>query len=193
MVARSFLTVALAVGCAVAFTTTAQDAYRPGETSVAIVPVANVSASSNEALKKNQCDRGDTFLREQFKARGFNLVPVETVNQAITDMHLDMSDDEQYRRQTFFDLGKKLNADLIVVAVIVDTRHPNEAQGNGFATMRVWLLDVKRETAILGGKRFEGKSGASLDRGTAQQIRAVSNGLRDAFADFFSKYPEINK
>lgn len=173
-----------------------QDKFDPATTTVAIVPTVNITGVKWPEFVKKQNERADTYLLQEFQKRGFKLAPAEAVAQAMAEQNIDLTDEEQQRRSTFFDLGRKLNADIIVAVVIT---HTSQRTGSficeGITQMKIWLLDVKRESAFIGGKSFEGKSSGTnifgAEKGSDRQIIAVSNGIRDATAEFFMAYPQV--
>lgn len=176
--------------------------YVTAQTSVAIIPIVNLSGEKWVELKQRQCDRGDQFLKEEFGIRGFQIVPQDQVTAAIAEIKFDPADEEQYRKQTFYDLGMKVNADLIIFVVITDTSQRLiqqflAAKREGMAKMKIWLVEPKKEAPILSGFAVEGKSGGSvfagLDKGSDRQVIAVANGLRDALKNFFKPYPALKK
>jgi ABC-type phosphate/phosphonate transport system substrate-binding protein len=172
--------------------------YVPGETRVALLPVINRTGERWEELKQRQNDRGNSFLSEEFGKRGFNLISYDAIFRAMAKLEIDMSDEEYHRRETLYQLGEELQADLIMLVVITDTsqHYYEQMLGNrrqGIAKMKVWLLDVPRREAIYSAKQVSGESGGSvfaeLDKGSARQVIAVANGLRGVLKDFLQPYP----
>lgn len=171
-----------------------------GSTRVAIIPVVNLSGDEWKELLERQCQKGDAYLLEQFGGRGFHAVPAEQVKAAIETLKIDLADEEQHKRATLIQIGKAVEADLVVFAVITDTSQKLiqqllSAKREGRAKVKLWLLDVRTEEPILSAKSVEGKSGggsfAGLNKGSDRQVIAVANALRDGLKDFFKKYPEL--
>lgn len=176
--------------------------FDPKTTTIALVPVLNLSGEKWAELKERQCQRGNAFLSEQFGNRGFTVLPSAVVQSQIEGLKIDFADEEQQKRAVLYDLGRKLKADLVVMVVITDTSQRTiqqflSSKKEGTAKLKLWLIDVKKEQPILSAKAVEGKSGggffAGLDKGSDRQVIAVANGLRDGLKDFFSRYPEIKK
>ncbi|MFZ4506839.1 MAG: hypothetical protein ACOYON_03990 [Fimbriimonas sp.] len=165
--------------------------------SVAIVPIQNLSGEKWEALKQNQINKSEEYLRDQFGKRGFSLVPKTDLRDAIAELKIDFTDEEQQKRSVLFDLAKKVKADYIIFAVITET---NQAQRDrtfytdieGKASVKIWLLNAQKETAILSAKTFVGRSGGNRlgdGKGSERQIQAAANALRDGLKDFFTDFP----
>jgi hypothetical protein len=95
--------------------------YKPRETRIAVVPLINATELKWEDLKQRQVDRGNEFLREEFAKRGFELVDQKKVNEALEKLEIDMSDEEQQKRDTLYTLGREVEADLVVFALIFET------------------------------------------------------------------------
>src|SRR5205807_8462217 len=76
----------------------ANEVFVPSATTVAFIPVVNATGEKWVELKEKQAARGNTCLKDEFTARGFRVVPLSEVEQAITRLHLDFSDEEQRTR-----------------------------------------------------------------------------------------------
>ena len=170
---------------------------------VAIIPVANTSGEKWNDLKASETDRGNEFLRDEFGKRGFEVIPAASINSILSDQKLDMADEEQWKRDTLYSVGEKAGADYVIFAAITDNgqhKSPNffTTTAEGWANVKVWLLDVKKKTAILSAKTFKGSSKHSeilfgTVKGSSLQTLAVANGLRDALKEFFSSYPVVRQ
>lgn len=166
---------------------------------VAILPVLNQSGEKWEALKTNQVSKAEEYLSDQFGKRGFDIIPRSEVQSKLVDQKIDLTDEEQQKRSTLFELAKAVNADYIVFAMITGT---GQTQRNrilyvdveGWCDTKVWLLDVAKQIPIVSAKTFKGRSGGNRmsfdNKGSDRQIQASANALRDALADFFKSFPE---
>ncbi len=172
-----------------------QDKYLPEHTTVAIVPIVNSGGEKNDGFRTKQTESGNAELVKEFTERGFQPVSSDAVNKAVADLKIDLTDEEQQKRENLYKIGKAVNADLVVFAVITDTAQQfhvgvftNSREGR--AKIKLWLLDVKNEKPILSAVVKEGKSGGSffagLDVGSTRIIIAVANGERDALAKLLS-------
>jgi len=95
--------------------------YTPSGTRVALVPLLNVSGERWADLKRRQVDKGNEFLREAFGDRGFQVVDPALLAAKTAELGIDLSDEEQQKRSTLYRLGRAVDADLIVCALITDT------------------------------------------------------------------------
>lgn len=164
---------------------------------VVVVPVLNLSGEKWEELKAKQATKSNEYLAEQFTKRGFDLVPATEVKGAIDDLKIDFSDEEQQKRATLYELGKKLNADYILLGVITHTEQKEFNRTlykdiEGRTDAKIWFLDVKGEKSILSAKTFTGRSGGNRItlKPSDRQIQAAANAFRDALKEFFVGFPE---
>lgn len=95
--------------------------FEPADTTVALIPVLNLSGEKWEDLKLKQVAKGDEFLRETFSARGFKVVDPALLTGKIEDLKIDLTDEEEQKRATLYRIGRAVGADLIVCALITDT------------------------------------------------------------------------
>ena len=131
------------------------------------------------------------------------------MQKAITDQKMDLTDEENQRRAVFYQLGKAVNANLVVFVVIESVSRHNKSnsffgsQKEGKALLKMWLVDADPEKPILNAVQHEGKaaSNAFMDNQimpdtngyTKFTIRAVGHGIDDLLKDFFKPYPELKK
>lgn len=177
--------------------------FSPKTTKVALVPVLNSSGESWAEAKSAQAKRGDEELRALFEERDFQLVPDAEVASAISTLKIDLSDEEQQKRDTLYRLGDRVGADIVVFVVItaVDQRKVAKflvTSTEGKAKMKGWVVDAKKKAAILSAKVFEGdsKSGGLLEigeKGSSRKQLAVANGLRKGLDEFLKSYPVTHK
>jgi hypothetical protein len=165
---------------------------------VALVPVLNLSGEKWEELKARQISKSNEFLRTEFAKRGFSVVPDAELTQAIGELKIDFTDEEQQKRSTLFELGKKLNADYILFGVITATEQKKQDRAfykdvEGRADVKVWFLDVRGEKPLLSAKTVTGRSGGNRmsfdNKGSDRQVQASANAFRDALKEFFLAHP----
>jgi len=176
--------------------------YTPESTSVAIIPVVNAGGEKNEGNRTKQTESGDNELIKEFTQHGFRLIDLAEIRKAMISLKIDLSDEEQQKRDNLYKIGKAVSADLVVFAVITDTAQQFHigvfnTSREGRAKIKLWLLDAKNETPIIPAITKEGKSGGGffggLDVGSKRIIIAVANGERDALVGFFKPYPMVKK
>lgn len=199
--------------------------YDPANTRVAIIPLVNASEEKWEELKQKQVDRGNEVLHESFIIRGFQVIDQATIADAMHRLDIDLSDEEQQKRDTLYRLGNEVGANLIVFALVTGTEQkvrdlislveppvvsvgpippidditkrvlspfiPARREGN--AKLKLWLLDVQKQKAIITAKTAQGRSiggyFAFLDKGSKRQVAAVGDALKLLLKDFFKPYP----
>jgi hypothetical protein len=171
---------------------------QPEAPRVALVPVLNLSGEKWEDLKRRQSAKADEYLREQFLLRGFQVVDEREVARAMALLEIDFADEEQQKRSTLYELGRKLEVDYILLGVITGTAQAQRdrlfyTDIEGRTDVKVWFLDVRNERPILSAKPFTGRSGGNRitidNRGSDRQIQASANAFRDALKDFFRAFP----
>ena len=176
----------------------------PSATKVAIVPVLNLSGETWEEAKVKQADRGDEELSALFRERSFQVIDPAKVKAAVADLKIDLTDEEQQKRETLYQIGEAVEADLVVFVVItdVDQRKVTKflvSSTEGKAKMKAWLLNVKEKKPVFSAKTFEGasKSGGLFEvgeKGSHRKQLAVANGIRKLFVDEYLKpYPVTEK
>ena len=174
-------------------------AHRDGPR-IAICPLYNVAGEKWVELKERQIRKSNEFLMTELGKRGFDIVNADTVLKTLQGLNVDLSDEEQQKRSTLFQVGEKLSADYVLFAVITETSQKKQMHGltldtEGQATIKLWLLDVRDQKAIISAKSFVGRSGGTRgftidNKGSDRQVQAAANALRDALKDFFLTYPE---
>lgn len=178
--------------------------YDPATTTVALLPVIDKTGEKLAERRKLQADTGTKNLIELFARRGFQLAKPEAVTKAISDLKINLDDEEDYRRATFYQVGKAVKADLVVFVVIQETREDTKtslfkgSEKQGRATVKMWFLDVKRETPILSAVVKEGKAAGSAFlggalQGTQRRANAVGNAIKEQMEAFLKPYPETKK
>jgi hypothetical protein len=142
------------------------------------MPVAHIGTEKSKDLKQRLSAMASESLTKEFRAYGFRIADPLVVAGAIADAKLDIQDDEQYRKDSFYTIGEKANADIVVFASIQqNSLRQSSGRRQGFATIKFWLLDVKRRQAIINAVTREEPSGGSwadgIKSGVSQQEKAV--------------------
>lgn len=213
----SILTVLLVCCCAatlppqaLANPITLQTTYTPASTTVAILPVENVSKGRDDSMKVRQTEQGLQDIISAYSQRGFRLVDTATVGRALQDSHLDLSSSASWTAENLAAVGSRSSADLVVLLVITDThqgfRHGflvMGAQREGEAKTKLWLVDTKAGAAVINGATAAGKAQASALRGwalggmgegsSAYVLKAIDDAVNKSLAGFFKPYPVTGK
>ena len=183
--------------------------YTPSETTVAILPIISTEDSKVDALKDRHITKGQEELTAEFTRCGFKIADDASVQKALTDQKIDLSDEDNQRRAVFYQIGAAVHADLVVFVVIESVSRHNKSnslfgqQKEGKALLKMWLVDADKQQPIINALQKEGKaaSNAFLDNQigpdtngyTRYTIRAVGHGIDDMLADFFKPYPDLTK
>ena len=190
---------------------TASDKYKPAETSVAILPVLNQTKGGWDDLKDREDEKGKQELVKHFQQCGFPLVEDAQITRSLSAIGLNpqqiahQSPDSLTGSGALYKVGKAVNARLVVLLVITDTRSGNHFNlSNGFckeggATVKLWLVDVTENRAILTevtkSSKSTGASGLIQMAGTggsSLSIRAIGGATSTALNDFIKHYPLVN-
>jgi hypothetical protein len=168
---------------------------------IAILPLINQSGEKWQELKDRQTAAGENWLRKEMARHGFVVLSQESVAASMKTVGVDLTDEENQKREPLYEIGRETKADYVFFAVITDTNQKLiqqflSSKREGTAKIKIWLLDVTSEKPILSAKLSEGKSGggffAGLDKGSDRQVQAVINSLNDALKDFLKDYPALD-
>ena len=176
--------------------------YAPHRTRVAILPVINQAGEKDAKQRAEQTRRGHEELTRQFKSRGFLLVDEADIAKTCADKEIDLQDEEQQKRATYYQVGRAVDADLVVFALIthVDQRRvlantSGDQKLEGRASVKTWLLDVKRERPILNAATWQAGSSRSLfaefDSGARHIRNAIGGAMKEVLAPFLKSYPTL--
>lgn len=167
--------------------------------SIAIIGVLNLSGEKWEELKKKQVTAVTDYLHAEFRKRGFRITPSHVVSQCLADMKLDVNDEENHRRSVLYEIGRQLDVDFVLFGVIISTRQHERSRFlytdvEGETQAKIWLLDVRRETSIVSGRTFTGRSGGYrggplVTKGSDRQMQSAINAFRDALSEFLRGFP----
>jgi hypothetical protein len=170
-------------------------------TRVALLPVVDMTGEK-EDQRRDQANAVKMEMTSQFTERGFQLVDEAAVAKAITDLKIDLSDEEDQRREPIFKIGKAVDADLVVFVVVTQAYAKTKQnlfseQREGLAKTKTWLLDVKEEKPVLSGYVWEGKStgnaGLFTKGNRGRMGAACANSIRDVLNDALKAYPRKKK
>ena len=174
--------------------------YAPPLTKVVIMPVVNISGEKWGRLRESQTNCAYNELQSLFGERGFQQVDAKDVLKTITDQKVDLNDEEQWKRDTFYKVGEQIGADLVVYVVITDSTQRTKTsvltvQREGNAKIKMWLLDAKNKVAIKSSKQYDAKRvSGSFGRGakgSALQVDAVRRAIQTGLDDFLKSYPVL--
>lgn len=181
--------------------------YDPATTTVAILPVVDRTGEKVIERRKRQEWTGYYNIAELFHERNFKLASPLAVKKAITDQNLDLQDEEAYRRDNFYKIADAVHADLVVFVAVMESREDRKRTGifgndknaeiQGRATVKTWLLDAKQRKAIISAVQNEGKAagvkvGFDTNAGTRRRANAVGNAIKEQLEDFFAPYKKTS-
>ncbi len=166
--------------------------YVPGATSVAVLPVVNVSGEPDPNFKAGQIKAVSDQLRKEFATRGFKVLDDKIITDAVTTSKIDLTDEEQHSRKMVITVGASVKADLAVFVVInkvytKSNEHFFTSDKEGHAKITIWLVDVKQQKPLLSAKSQESKQGsaeffANSVKGSEQIFAACSSAVKAALA-----------
>ena len=168
--------------------------YVPQKTVVAILPVIDATGGKDPNIKA--VSNAQTSLKEQFSRSGFVIAQSADVNSAINHLKIDMTDEEQQKRDTLYKVGSGVKANLVVFVVVTNTdqrevEHLFSTSREGQAKIKIWLLDVNNQYAWLSAKSCEGKDKGRFyaeHSGSDLAARAVGNAVENGLKDFLKPY-----
>ena len=174
--------------------------YVPAETTVAILPVVSATGGAEQAQNERETTQAFRELVKEFTKHGFKLIPDKEIASVIQETKTDMTDEEQQKRGTLYKIARLLKADIIVFAMVTDTKQVEVEKffsntKEGQAKVKFWMLDVKKEVAIKSAKETLGKSHGRYyaeRTGRALIARACGDAVENAFKLFFKPYPIAN-
>jgi len=189
---------------------TPADKYNPAQTPVAILPVINQTKGAWDDLKARENEKGKQELVLRFREHGFPLVEDALIAKSLSDLGVNPQDmahqapDTLTKPETLSKIGQAVNARLIVLLVITDTRsgsHFNLLGGfhkEGGATVKLWLVDAPEDRALLSGVTKSSKSSGSGGLvemagtgGSSLSIRAIGGATTTALNQFIKPYPFV--
>lgn len=168
--------------------------------SVLVLPVQNTTGEKWAAFKEKQTERSAKHLSEIFAKRGFRVIDGTLALKFAEDAKVDFSDEENYRKAVLFDLAKRAETDYVVLAVITATDQNMKERLfykdiEGSADVKMWLLDARKEEAIVSAKTFTGRSGGNrggigITKGSDRQIQAAINAINAGTKDFLKGFSD---
>ena len=184
--------------------------YDPAQTQVAILPVMNQTKGVWDDLKARENEKGKQELVLRFREHGFPLIEDALIAKSLSDLGVNPQDmahqapDILTKPETLSKIGQAVNARLIVLLVITDTRsgsHFNLLGGfhkEGGATVKLWLVDAPEDRALLSGVTKSSKSSGSGGLvemagtgGSGLSIRAIGGATTTALNQFIKPYPLV--
>ncbi|MBV9851288.1 MAG: hypothetical protein JO250_16585 [Armatimonadetes bacterium] len=186
------------------------DKYNPAATPVALL-VINQTKGDWADVKVRQNDKGKQEMAMRFRERGFPLVDDALVTKSLTAMNINLQDvshqppDALFKSGTLYQIGQAVNARLVALLVITDTRegkHFNLLSGfskEGGATVKLWLVDAAEGQPLLKEVTKSSKSSGSSGLiemmgtgGSSLSIRAIGGATSTALSQFLKPYKTIN-
>ncbi|MFN3729052.1 MAG: hypothetical protein ACK4XJ_05005 [Fimbriimonadaceae bacterium] len=169
---------------------------------VVALPVVNQTGEKWVEHRTRLEERLNRGVKQAFESRGFTLVDAAMVNQTLNELRVDLTDEEFHRRDPLYSIGEKCKADYIILLVL--TENGQNVRNNffvstheGYVTVKVWLLDVKKKEPILSAKSETAKARPSgplgLTKGSDAQLTAADRVVPAILKPFLDKYPLISK
>ena len=165
---------------------------------ITLIPASNLSSEKWAELKENQVKKIAEYLNETLTPRQFVISSADSVSTQLTALKIDLSDEEQPKRAPLLQIGKVLNVDFVLYEQVMNTEQKQQERFlykdlEGICEVKIWLIDVKAEKAILSAKTFVGRSGGarlSADhKGSERQIQAAANAVANGLKDFLKQFP----
>jgi len=122
------------------------------------------------------------------------------VQASLKKLNVDVTDEENYRRETFFQVGQDLATDYVVFVAVTNTAQRTRTNlfttvPEGEVTIKYWLLDVKNHTPLFSAKQNTAKARPAawggVAKGSDQQLTAADRVVKDTFKSFLTAFPEI--
>lgn len=172
---------------------------QPEKSTIAIVPPVNLTGENWPELRLRINEKIAEYTRSEFTRRGFQIVPTENLLQAADNLKIDFLDEEFHNRATLYRLANTLQADYILFTVVTHTDQKKQNRTfyediEGRTDVKIWLLDAKRQEAVVSARTFTGRSGGARlgdGRGSQRQIQAGANAVRDALKPFFKNFAPL--
>ena len=168
-----------------------------GRGTVAIVPTVNASGEKWAQLRDRQCRAIDEWAYEHFSKAGYAPLPATQVQDVLRRLDVDMTDEENWRREAIRRIGQEAGSDYVLFCAITFTEQKEQRRTwykdkEGRTDVRVWLIEVESATPILTGKTYTGRSGGNRitfnNKGSDRQVQAAANAVRDAARAFLAPY-----
>jgi hypothetical protein len=194
----TFLLLGLSIGILNA--ENADPIFTPAETKVAVLPVISLTGEQWEKLRQSQIDAVYTESKSLFIKRGFNILDEDIVNTAIADLKVDLTDDSQNYKDSLYQIGQKVGADIVVFVIITDStqterqKDPNnifDDEKEGQVRIRLWIIDIKNNTAFQNGIRYIAKKRELFKVGSTLQVHAAKAAVAIGLNKFLSPYKPV--
>ncbi len=179
---------------------TTNPVYVPAETKVAVLPVISLTGEQWEKLRQSQIDSVYTESKSLFIKRGFSILDKDIVNTAITDLKVDLTDDSQNYKDSLYQIGLKVGADIVVFVTITDStqterqKDPNnifDDEKEGQARIRLWIIDIENNIAVQNGIRYIAKKRELFKVGSTLQVHAAKAAVTIGLSKFLSPYKPV--
>ena len=173
--------------------------YVPSATSVAILPVANTTGARTDGHQANLAKAAMSALLKQTAGRGFKTITGKPIEEALSRLHVDLTDIEQQKRAVMMQVGQEVGADLVAFVVIMDVNTDSDSNGWVSATRaavktKSWLLDVKSGRPIMSAKVETADStdlALGANRQTTKAEKNCSTAVIRVFERVLKQYPIV--
>lgn len=162
---------------------------------VLLLPVINTTGEKWEELKKRITDETSKMLAAELATAGYTVMPELDALKVLEASKIDLNDEESWRKDTFYDLGKAAQAEFVVFSPV--TMATQRTRNNflsvvpeGDVTLKVWIVNAKTRTAIISAKAINAKARAKSNvfgeaRGSDCQVEAARRAAKEAIKQGF--------
>ena len=170
-----------------------EEVYKPSETSIAVLFAPNFSSDKWEGQKKKESVAARQIIYKLFAERGFQSISSEKVDDEVSKEKIDLLKEDQWTKSNFYKIGKETGADLVAFVLIKQTRQKTVSNllmssYQAEAEIEVWLLDVKRETALINDEASRGQANRGARGAGSRRISAVEFAVKKALEPILKSY-----
>jgi hypothetical protein len=199
---RALLSKALCVSLSVAaWCLPAQAQEYPSKPIRVLVPFApgGVVDVTARLLTQKMTERVNSQLAKLFAERGFTQIGSTDVEAATKQLDVDLTDEENFRKENFYKIGESVRANFVIFVVISSSTQRIKqnlftSAPEGEVKIKYWLLDVKNHEAIASAKsevaRARPKAWLGVAKGSDQQLTATDRVIDQALKSFLATYPK---
>lgn len=160
-----------------------------------VLPVLNVTGEKWEELKSKITTRTFLQIRNELESIGASILADEPAQSIVKESSFDLNDEENWKRDVFYDLGQRAQADYVVFAVIMQASQRTRINffssvPEGDVTIKFWILDVNNHEALMSAKQVNAKARAKSNmfgeaKGSECQLEAAERAVTAAIIEAF--------
>lgn len=174
-----------------------QDPNQVTPKAVLVLPIVNSTGEKWEDLKKRINEEIDKALAQELKTLGFDRVTEEATQTCIKGYGVDLADEESWKRDVFYDLGKAANAEYVIFAVVTSATQRMRVNflssvPEGDVTIKFWILNSNSRVPLLSAKSINAKARAKSNlfgeaKGSECQVEAARRAVKEAIKEAFGE------